>query len=266
MTIYIITVICTILVSSAVIFLLMHRSKLLDFKTLSFIMIASLISAVALPGIYVAVFSYAGSDMESSAVAILMAVIFAIFTVIVFILGLAISRIAPRIGATSVKRNSLEAGSHSEEGNYLEQIFTSFIGGSDVESGDKPPNNEDIMDMETNILEKSVDSEENIDKMGIENNIQDGNSMTIEECIEEAFRLKGSGDCEGAILYYMYALDKQPNKELTFWIILDICVLYKSLGLQEMALEILNNYYTVGGVFDEFSKEEIEKNLFEMRS
>jgi hypothetical protein len=102
--------------------------------------------------------------------------------------------------------------------------------------------------------------------MGIENIIQDRDSMTIEECIEEAFRLKGSGDCEGAILYYMYALDKKPSKELTFWIILDICVLYKSLGLLEMALEILNNYYMAGGVFDEFSKDEIEKNLSEMRA
>lgn len=266
MVIYVITVICTILVSSAVIFLLMHRSRLLDFKTLSFIMIASLISAIALPGIYGVVFRYAGSDMESSTVAILIAAIFAIFTLVIFILGLAVSRIAPRIGAASGKQGSLEAEAHSEEGNYLEQIFTSFIGGSDVDSGDKPPNNDDIVDMETNILEKSVDSEENIDKMGIENIIQDRDSMTIEECIEEAFRLKGSGDCEGAILYYMYALDKKPSKELTFWIILDICVLYKSLGLLEMALEILNNYYMAGGVFDEFSKDEIEKNLSEMRA
>jgi hypothetical protein len=40
---------------------------MLDFKTLAFIMIASLISAVALPGIYSAVFGYAGSDIESAA-------------------------------------------------------------------------------------------------------------------------------------------------------------------------------------------------------
>ena len=33
-----------------------------------------------------------------------------------------------------------------------------------------------------------------------------------------------------------------------------------------MALEILNNYYMAGGVFDEFSKDEIEKNLSEMRA
>jgi hypothetical protein len=38
--------------------------------------------------------------------------------------------------------------------------------------------------------------------------------MTIEECIEEAFRLKESGDSEGAILYYMYALDKNQAKNL----------------------------------------------------
>ncbi|MGE5614396.1 MAG: hypothetical protein ACM3XR_08315 [Bacillota bacterium] len=269
MTIYVITVICTILISSAVIFLIMYRSRLLDFKTLVFIMIASMISAVVLPAIYNAVFSYAGGDLELSTVAVLIAAVFAIFTVVVFILSLMVSRIAPRFGAASGKRGSLEAepaaAASSEEGNYLEQIFTSFIGRNNDESGDMPSNNDETADMGINILEKSVDSEENIDKMGIEN-ITDRDSITIEECIEEAFRLKESGDFEGAILYYMYALDKEPSKELTFWIILDICVLYKSLGQLEMAIEILNNYYMLGDIIDEYSKEEIEGNLTGMRA
>jgi hypothetical protein len=271
MTIYIIAVICTILVSSAVIFLLMNRSRLMDLKTLAFIMIASLISAVALPVIYGVVFRYAGNDMGPSTVAVLMAAVFVIFAVIVFVLSLAVSRIAPRVGKTSGEQESLSAdqvaaAADSGERNYLEQIFTDFMGGNNVDDGDKPSNNDEIVYMGTNILEKSVDSEENIDKMGIENIIYNKDSITIEECIEEAFRLKETGDCEGAILYYMYALDKKPNKELTFWIILDICVLYKSLGQLETALEILNNYYMLGDIIDESSKEEIEKNLAGIRT
>lgn len=115
--------------------------------------------------------------------------------------------------------------------------------------------------MENN-LEISVDSNENIDKMGIENIVHNRNSLTIEDCINEAFRLKGAGDFESAILYHMYALDKKPDKELTFWIILDICVMYKSLGQQELALDILNSYYeTYGDTMDISVKEEIRKNL-----
>ncbi len=113
-----------------------------------------------------------------------------------------------------------------------------------------------------NNLEISVDSNENIDKMGIENIVHNSNSLTIEDCINEAFRLKGAGDFESAILYHMYALDKKPCKELTFWTILDICVMYKSLGQQELALDIMNSYYeTYGDTMDSYVKEEIGKNL-----
>jgi hypothetical protein len=98
--------------------------------------------------------------------------------------------------------------------------------------------------------------------MGIENIVHNRNSLTIEDCINEAFRLKGAGDFESAILHHMYALDKRPSKELTFWIILDICVMYKSLGQQELALDILNSYYeTYGDTMDISVKEEIRKNL-----
>lgn len=120
---------------------------------------------------------------------------------------------------------------------------------------------ENAATMENN-LEISVDSNENIDKMGIENNVHNRNSLTIEDCINEAFRLKGTGDLESAILHYMYALDKKPGKELTFWIILDICVMYKSLGQNELALDILNSYYeTYGDTMDVSLKDEISRNL-----
>ncbi len=86
--------------------------------------------------------------------------------------------------------------------------------------------------------------------------------MTIEECIDEAFRLREAGDPEGSILYFMYALDKKPQKELTFWIILDICVMYKSLGQQDLALDILDGYYDIyGDEMDSSVKEEIVRNL-----
>jgi len=87
-------------------------------------------------------------------------------------------------------------------------------------------------------------------------------NLTLDECIEKAFSLKENRDLESAILYFMYALDKKPGKELAFWIVLDICVMYKELGQREMAFDILNGYYEIyGDVMGASVKEEIEKNL-----
>lgn len=89
--------------------------------------------------------------------------------------------------------------------------------------------------------------------------------MSLGECVEEAFRLKECGDLEGAILYYMYALDNSPQKELVFLIILDICTLYKTLGQVELAREILESYADgYGGQMDDFVRAEIERNLQDM--
>jgi hypothetical protein len=85
--------------------------------------------------------------------------------------------------------------------------------------------------------------------------------------VDEAFRLKELGDLEGAILYYMYALDRKPVKDLVFWIVLDICVLYKSLGQIDFAHEILSSY--VGDYSDMMEvsvREEIERNLLSIQS
>jgi hypothetical protein len=133
------------------------------------------------------------------------------------------------------------------------------------ENTSESTNNAENMAKIENNLEISVDSSENIDKMGIENIEQESEILTIDECIEEAFRLKQQGDAEGAILYYMYALDKKPCKQLSFWIVLDICVIYKTLGQYELAFEILNCYYDVfGDIMDGSVREEIENNLSDM--
>jgi hypothetical protein len=104
--------------------------------------------------------------------------------------------------------------------NYIEDIYLKFVGRND-ENLAIIANDEVNEGFDENSDEKSVDSNENIDKMGIENNIHDSDILTIEECIDEAFRLRETGDPEGSILYYMYALDKKPQKELpsgSYWI------------------------------------------------
>jgi tetratricopeptide (TPR) repeat protein len=104
-----------------------------------------------------------------------------------------------------------------------------------------------------------INEEKNADNIS---NDSQNVSLTIEDYINKAFEYKTKGNLEEAILNYMYALDKDPEKELVFWIILDICVLYKSLGQVELAAEILEGYISnYGELMDDSLKMEIERNL-----
>jgi hypothetical protein len=60
----------------------------------------------------------------------------------------------------------------------------------------------------------------------------------------------------------MYALDKSPDNDLVFWVILDICVLYKAMGQAELAKDILQSYQSgYADIMDEAIRAEIERNL-----
>jgi len=283
MLIYAIAVLCVIVFSAAIILLVFYRRKVLSFKTIVSVMSASLISAFALPGIFYLISSYYNVDKNSSALIIATVATVGAYILLVFILSLIISYVVPKFSLTSKKTDMLaaegvageiSAASEPAQGeNYLEQIFVNFIGENDKkpeysENNDIfDANNEENVATVENNFEKAVDSAENIDKMGIENTMQDRDSLTIEECIDEAFRLKELGDFEGAIIYLMYALDKKPEKDLTFWIVLDICVMYKSLGQRDLALDILNSYYDIySDIMDVSVKEEIENNLSEIQA
>ncbi|PYG87282.1 hypothetical protein LY28_02187 [Ruminiclostridium sufflavum DSM 19573] len=55
----------------------------------------------------------------------------------------------------------------------------------------------------------------------------------------KALQKKGDNRKEEAIVYYMKALQLQPDSEMLLWIVLDVCALYKQLGLNELAISIL---------------------------
>ena len=282
MDIYAVAVLSAIVFSGVIMFLIFYRMKVLNSKTLVSIVIASLISALALPGIFYLISSYQKLKMKPSTLLIATLISLVAYIILVFIMSLITSYIISRISVKPKKTNDLATGSVNaeetaaagiEQGeNYLEQIFVNFIGdngnNSQVSEDSKEilDNNEEI---DTNSEEIDINSKEidtnsiSIDSNNGENMTADeSDSLTIDECIEEAFRLKGLNDSEGAIIYYMYALDKKPKKDLTFWIILDICVMYKSLGQQELALDILNSYYDIySDIMNISVKEEIEANL-----
>lgn len=58
----------------------------------------------------------------------------------------------------------------------------------------------------------------------------------------KAFDYKVKGQKEQAVQYYTKALNYNSlNSDMVFWIVLDICTLYKELGLNELAFNILDS-------------------------
>lgn len=284
-TYYTVAATIAILISAVVIFLIFSKLKLLSLRLLISTTVAALLTAISLPGVYSILSVNEKSISVFSAILPVAAVTIAIYIVLVIVLSVVISHVIPKISAKqeeTVLQADEAALSESDpsvnkaaDGNYLEQIFINmnheehfeFTGGAERENEPESVEKAEKVDVEENNFEKSVDSDENIDKMGIENIVQESENLTIEECIEEAFRLKAQGDGEGAILYFMYALDKMPDQDLTFWIVLDICVLYKALGQSALAFDILNGYYdTFGENMDISVRKEIESNLAEIQA
>ncbi len=102
--------------------------------------------------------------------------------------------------------------------------------------------------------------------------IEDTNGMTedninntennAQSLVAKAFESKDKGRRAEAVEYYMKALQHDPDREMLFWIVLDVCTLYKQLGLAPLAQSILE------GIVEKYEavikpeiKEEIIKNL-----
>jgi hypothetical protein len=66
-----------------------------------------------------------------------------------------------------------------------------------------------------------------------------GSIVDADSLVLKAFESKGAGRKEDAIECYIEALQHQPSNEMLFWIVLDVCALYKQLGLIKLAKDIL---------------------------
>jgi len=110
------------------------------------------------------------------------------------------------------------------------------------------------------------DNNQNLQFNGIFDSIESNNKNDLnnkcDEFINIAFELKSNKDYQGAINNFMYALESGPSTEIVFWIILDICVLYKQLGQSDLAKEVLKSYHSkFKDIMSEEVMREIENNL-----
>lgn len=111
--------------------------------------------------------------------------------------------------------------------------------------------------------EKNVDTSDIIDKMGIDMiperayPIPD-QGQSLNEIIDKAFQLKQQGNEIEAAALYMIALDKNPDNETAFWIVLDICAIYKATGHADLAEDILLTYIDT---FEDMMSEEVKDQI-----
>ena len=92
--------------------------------------------------------------------------------------------------------------------------------------------------------------------------IDESSAVTARSLVTRAFESKDGGRMEEAVGYYMEALEHEPEKEMVFWIVLDVCALYKQLGLDELAKSILEGIIgQYGSIIQPDVKAEIMKNL-----
>ena len=114
-------------------------------------------------------------------------------------------------------------------------------------------------------IEKTVDTPDIIDKMGIDelpDSVQPAPEQenSLEEIIHKAFSLKQQGNVLEAAALYMEALDQKPDNETAFWIVLDICAIYKSTGNADLAEDILLTYIDA---FEHLMSEEIKDQILQ---
>lgn len=155
--------------------------------------------------------------------------------------------------SSDIVSNEIDSGNEEQQiGEESEAIMADFTCNDEVD------NTEEVLELVA----------AHMDEPGVEAKVADIEvpqpliPKTIDEIIEEAFILKEKEDFEGAILSYYYALENKPEDDVVFWIVLDICVLYKQLGQVELAREVLSSYISEYGEFmDHTVRHEIEKNL-----
>jgi hypothetical protein len=115
--------------------------------------------------------------------------------------------------------------------------------------------------------EKNVDTSDIIDKMGLDT-ISDfielsSDRLSIDEVLDRAFLLKQEGKELEAASLFINALDMKPDTEVAFWIVLDICVIYKNFGQSELAADILQAYMNeYNDLMSDEVKEQILQSLY----
>jgi tetratricopeptide (TPR) repeat protein len=244
---YALAAVAIVILSSMVLAYILKRNNLFNIRLFLSAVVSSIVVSLLFPFLLGRIYGSAGFITSESGIIPAFLIAFLIYLILLFVISFLISFFISDKKLNQVFSNrgmGFFQKAYDEVSSILGQQLRSIISPTFQKPDDE---NE-----ETRLFEQTKEETRSHDLM----------ELNINECIDEAFRLKEQGDFEGAILYYMYALDKNPDKGLTFWIVLDVCTMYKFLGQVELSRGILEEYLrNYSEIMDKSLIAEIKKNL-----
>ncbi len=253
---YVAAVIVSVLVSSAGLLVLFRKRGIGSYRSVLTISITSLVICIAVPLIFNVIWNIEGLFNDGMKVLIAFSV-----TIFSYLLMLVIGvLVVSSISSSRFFNNIFNKIKNSHE-NYKNKIKFKKNNTNNITGGKKSKEGPAGEDKEISSAFNDVAAGNN----GIyfsETYGPDINDLTVDQCLEKAFEMKQSDLLEDAVKYYMYALDKNPENDIVFWVIVDVCTIYKTLGKADLAKDILESYTEVyRDVMEDNVKYQIEKNL-----
>ena len=112
-----------------------------------------------------------------------------------------------------------------------------------VETGDEVPGITEIEGFSVERLKKSVDTAQNLDKMGMSLDIQpNSKEKAIDIIITHAFDSLYGGKLEEAAGYFYQAIGMEPPVSLEIKIAIQLSMVYYELGQADLSLDVLKSY------------------------
>ncbi|AEY64912.1 hypothetical protein [Clostridium sp. BNL1100] len=258
----------TILITALLAFYYLYKSRELDLGTFMSISLGAAILGITFNPAYNKMFGYIGSFKNiNQKVEILFFIIIAsiFFLILVFTISIIVSVCLPDRLSSINCSIALERFFGRTKSHFKPEI-----------SEDKTPevseNDENLEDLSAegdceliSAIEETVACDEILEDTP-EQEVAEDTCAPVNESeilVLKAFDCKVKGQKEQAVQYYTKALDYGSlSNDMVFWVVLDICTLYKELGLNELACSILNSVAKrYGNELKPEIRAEIIKNL-----
>ena len=173
-----------------------------------------------------------------------------------------------------IQQDVLETIAANEDISYVDfdekdeqygDAFSKFIRGeipaSEVRERIQHKNALPVEELAPQVVQET-DSEKPVKRTSLKSKKKDStlitnNPQTVEKTVEQyvdlAFNAKKEGHLIEAVEFYIQALEKKPEEQLILWIIIDVCSIYKELGQETLAKEMIQSYIDTAG--DSISQE-----------
>ncbi len=236
----------TILITALLAFYYLYKSRELDLGTLMSISLGAAILGITFNPAYDIMFGYIKRFRYiNQKVEFLFFMIIAsiFFLILVFTISIVVSVCLPDRLSSINCSIAIERFFGRKKSYFKPEI-------SEDKTPEVPENNENLEDLsveadfELTAIEETAACDEILEDTPIQEVAEETCAPVNESeiLVLKAFDCKVKGQKEQAVQYYTKALDfGSLSNDMVFWVVLDICTLYKELGLNELACSILNS-------------------------